>query len=38
VDALHLAIARHALVDTVATADTVMADAADAMGLRVARF
>ena len=37
-DALHLAIARHASVDTVATADAVTAKVADAMGLRVAQF
>lgn len=37
-DALHLAVARHAGVDALATADSVMADAADAMGLAVRRF
>jgi hypothetical protein len=37
-DALHLAVAVHAGIDEVATADIVMADAATAMGLKVARF
>lgn len=37
-DALHLAVALHAGIDMLATADTVMADAATAMGLEVARF
>jgi uncharacterized protein len=37
-DALHLAVARHEQVDTIATADTVMADTAQAMGLAVVRF
>jgi uncharacterized protein len=37
-DALHLAVARHCEVDALATADTVMADAATAMGLAVQRF
>ena len=32
-DALHLAVAVHAGIDAIATADTVMADAATAMGL-----
>lgn len=37
-DALHLAVALHAGIDMLATADAVMADAATAMGLEVARF
>lgn len=37
-DALHLALANQLAVDTVATADTVMAEAASAMGLAVRRF
>jgi predicted nucleic acid-binding protein len=37
-DALHLAVARNLGLDTIATADTVMADAANAMGFTVARF
>jgi predicted nucleic acid-binding protein len=37
-DALHLAVARHAGVDALASADTVMADAAQTMGFPVARF
>ena len=37
-DALHLAVARHAEVDALASADGVMADAAQAMGLTVVRF
>lgn len=37
-DALHLAVAVHAGIDMLATADTVMADAATAMGFEVARF
>jgi hypothetical protein len=37
-DALHLAVARTAQVDTLATADRVMADTARAMGLVVVQF
>ncbi len=37
-DALHLAVARSAQVDAVATADTVMAAAAEAMGFVTVRF
>ena len=37
-DALHLAQAAHAGIDMLATADTVMADAAISMGFEVARF
>jgi len=37
-DALHLALANHLAVETVATADSVMAEAAAAMGLRVRQF
>jgi predicted nucleic acid-binding protein len=37
-DALHLAIALQAQADEVATADSVMADAAASLGLAVARF
>jgi len=37
-DALHLAVALHAGIEIRATADTVMADAATAMGFAVARF
>jgi predicted nucleic acid-binding protein len=37
-DALHLAVARDLRLDTVATADAVMADAASAIGFGVARF
>lgn len=37
-DALHLAVARHEQVDAIATADSVMAETAQAMGFAVARF
>ncbi len=37
-DALHLAAARHLEADALATADTVMGEAAKAMGLAVAQF
>ena len=37
-DALHLAVARHEQVDAIATADSVMAETAQAMGFPVARF
>jgi len=37
-DALHLAVARSAQVDAIATADTVMAGAAEAMGFATVRF
>jgi predicted nucleic acid-binding protein len=37
-DALHLAVARHHEIPVIATADTVLADTADAMGLTVRRF
>lgn len=37
-DALHLAVARHVGVDVLASADTVMIDTAESMGLAVARF
>ena len=37
-DALHLAVAKRLAVDTLATADAVMADAGQAMGFEVARF
>jgi hypothetical protein len=37
-DALHLALANHLAVETVATADSVMAEAAAAMGHRVRQF
>mgnify|MGYP001829130596 CR=1 FL=1 len=37
-DALHLAVARHAEVDGLATADAVMAETAAIMGLSVSRF
>ncbi len=38
VDALHLSIARHLSLPTIATADAVMADAAAEIGLAVVRF
>ena len=37
-NALHLAVARHEQVDAIATADSVMAETAQAMGFAVARF
>ena len=37
-DALHLAVARNEQVDAIATADSVMAETAQAMGFAVARF
>ena len=37
-DALHLAVARHEQVDAIATADSVMAETAQAMGFAVTRF
>ena len=37
-DALHLVVARHAGISKLATADTVMADTAKAMGFAVMRF
>ena len=37
-DALHLAVARHLNLGTIATADSVMADAARSMGFSIARF
>jgi predicted nucleic acid-binding protein len=37
-DALHLAVARHHEIPVIATADTVLADTAETMGLTVRRF